>query len=484
MFNPRELLNIFVYSFMVFISIASAHMEHRLPSSEKNLKLENKNLTLTNYQQEALRYLHEEEDSSCEIQKSCVDKNTGMTTVSLLVKSITWPKKNNFITSNHPQWVHRVNIYIPKNTDKNTALLHVGNGILYPTAEHPDSIAKLGFAKIAQDTNSVVIEVRDIPNQFLAFTEKYGDTVIEINGKREDDLFMYTWVKYLTNPKEHVYMPLHIAMAKATIRTMSACQDFLLKQHNITINNFVLSGISKRGWAAWLVAAFDSRVIALMPVVCDFLDLNNLIKTMQKLENREYAAYDMVGFFQPYLLTTQMQKLINLVDPLGYQRFISMPKYIISSVSEKYVPPEINQSYLRHIEDKNLKVFPNTGHFLDKNNSELLTATMQSFYAAFIHGKKLPSITYKFDGKSIQAKSTATPKKVLLYTLTSKTNNFISDYSTIITNITIEKTSNKFEVPVNAENNKSQLYILEFHYDNNSFNDFIITTPAFRQNKK
>ena len=54
----------------------------------------------------------------------------------------------------------------------------------------------------------------------------------------------------------------------------------------------------------------------------------------------------------------------------------------------------------------------------------------------------------------------------------------------ITTNITIEKTNNKFEVPVNAKNNKSQLYILEFHYDNNSFNDFIITTPAFRQNKK
>jgi PhoPQ-activated pathogenicity-related protein len=468
---------------MVSISVVSAHMEHKLPASEKNLKLENKDINLTSYQQEALRYLQEEEDSSWEIKQSCFDENTGMTTISLLVNSITWPKKNNCITSNHPQWVHRVNIYIPKNANKNTALLQVGNGILYPTAEHPDSVETLGFAKIAQDTNSVVIEVRDIPNQFLAFTEKHGDKLIEINGKREDDLFMYTWVKYLTNPQEHAYMPLHIVMAKATIRTMSACQDFLLKQKNITINNFVLSGISKRGWVAWLVAAFDARVTALMPVVCDFLDLNNLIKTMQQPENSKYASAGMVAFFHPYLSTTQMQKLFNLVDPIGYQQFISMPKYIISSVGEKYVPPEINQNYLHHIEEKNLKVFPNTGHFLDKNNSELLTSAMQSFYAAIIYGKKLPSINYNFDGKLIQAESTVTPKKVLLHTITSKTNNFITDCSTITTDITIEKTSNKFAVPINAEENKPSLYILEFHYNNDSFEDFIITTPAFKQNK-
>ena len=469
---------------MVFISVTSAKMDHKLPTVEKNLKLENKDINLTSYQQEALRYLQETEDSSWEIKKSSIDENTGMTTISLLVNSITWPKNNNFITSNHPHWVHRVYIHIPKNTNKNTALLHIGNGLLYPTTEHPDSLSSLDFAKIAQDTNSVVIEVRDIPNQFLAFTEKHDDKVTEIKAKREDDLFMYTWAKYLSNPEKHAYMPLHIAMAKATIRTMSACQDFLLKQNDITINEFVLSGFSKRGWATWLVAAFDSRVTAIIPTFSDFLDLNNLIVAMQKPENSKYIASGIVQFFKPYLSTTEMQNLINLVDPLGYQQFISMPKYIISTANDKFVPPEINQNYLNSIEEKNLKMFYNTGHYINNSNSALLTSAIQSFYGACISGKKLPSVQYSFDGKVIKLISKdATPKKVFFYTLKSETNDFINDCSVTTTVIPIKETENMFEIPVNSALNKPQLYILEMHYENYPFDDLIITTPAFKQNK-
>ena len=479
--NTKILLRIFIY-WLALVAIITNATEHKLPTLEKHLKLSNRDINLTDYQQEALNYLAETEDSSWAIKESCTNEKTGMTTVSLQIKSITWPKKNNLITSDHPEWVHRVNIYIPKKINTDTTLLHIGNGLLYPTEKYQDKPSSLDFAKIAQDTNSVVIEVRDIPNQFLSFTEKQGDNLIEISGKKEDDLFMYTWGKYLSDPKEYYYMPLHIAMAKATIRTMTACQDFLLESNNISIKNFVLSGASKRGWAAWLVAAFDSRVNAIIPVVCDFLDLNKLIENMQKQENSKYITAGMLNFFKPYLKTPRMQKLINLVDPIGYQQFINMPKYIISSVCDKFVPPETNQGYLDNIANKNLRMFHDTGHYFVQNHSELLASSIQSFYGAFLLGKKIPEITYSFDGENIKVVSTATPKAITLYTLNSKDDSFI-DACLVDANsfaIKTEKGINKYEVPVNTKATSTQLHMLELHFNNMPFDDLIITTPTFK----
>lgn len=39
---------------------------------------------------------------------------------------------------------------------------------------------------------------------------------------------------------------------------------------------FVVSGASIRGWAAWLIAAVDPRVIGCVPIVFDLLDWNEV----------------------------------------------------------------------------------------------------------------------------------------------------------------------------------------------------------------
>ena len=70
-----------------------------------------------------------------------------------------------------------------------------------------------------------------------------------------------------------------------------------------------------------------------------------------------------------------------------------------------------------------------------------------------------------------------------MHTITSNTHNFVDDCLTVTTAITIGKDINKFEAPINIEANKSQLHILELRYDNYPFDDFVITTPAFKHNK-
>lgn len=51
---------------------------------------------------------------------------------------------------------------------------------------------------------------------------------------------------------------------------MDATQDFLKKQ-NVIIDDFVVTGGSKRGWTTWLVGAVDKRVRAMVPIVIPIL---------------------------------------------------------------------------------------------------------------------------------------------------------------------------------------------------------------------
>jgi len=43
-----------------------------------------------------------------------------------------------------------------------------------------------------------------------------------------------------------------------------------------TIENFLVSGASKRGWTAWLVGCVDKRAIAIAPIVMDMLNFQKV----------------------------------------------------------------------------------------------------------------------------------------------------------------------------------------------------------------
>src|SRR5690625_7952878 len=49
--------------------------------------------------------------------------------------------------------------------------------------------------------------------------------------------------------------------------------EFTLMKSGPEIENFVVSGASKRGWTAWTTAIFDDRVIAVAPAVIVLLNI-------------------------------------------------------------------------------------------------------------------------------------------------------------------------------------------------------------------
>jgi PhoPQ-activated pathogenicity-related protein len=84
-----------------------------------------------------------------------------------------------------------------------------------------------------------------------------------------------------------------------------------------SVLKFVVGGASKRGWAAWTTAAVDSRVVAIIPVVIDLLNLKPSF-------DHHYRSY---GFWAPAVAeferagimrwahTPQFEALIGIEDP-------------------------------------------------------------------------------------------------------------------------------------------------------------------------
>ena len=78
-------------------------------------------------------------------------------------------------------------------------------------------------------------------------------------------------------------------MTKAGVRAMDTITDFLAKPESgsVTVDKFVVAGASKRGWTTWSVAAVDKRVVAIVPIVIDML---NVVPSF-KHHYRAYGGY-------------------------------------------------------------------------------------------------------------------------------------------------------------------------------------------------
>src|SRR5690625_6463881 len=64
-----------------------------------------------------------------------------------------------------------------------------------------------------------------------------------------------------------------LPMTRAVVQAMDIVTEYTRLKAGPEIENFVVSGASKRGWTAWTTAIFDDRVIAVAPAVIDLLNI-------------------------------------------------------------------------------------------------------------------------------------------------------------------------------------------------------------------
>ncbi|MBI4559257.1 MAG: PKD domain-containing protein, partial [Candidatus Hydrogenedentes bacterium] len=279
-------------------------------------------------------------------------------------------------TSGSEDWNHWVTVIKPARVTNNTALLYIDDGDsggLAGTDPAPASI-DTDLAEFAKQTGSVVVQLREVPNQPGAFP---GDATVI----REHELVAASFDRFLDTFGTPAEDPGHLVllpMVRSVKRAMDATQEFLRNRRvgdtpvgPVVIKDFVVSGADIRAWAAWLTAAADGRIVGVLPLAFEFLNLPAQV-------DHQFAAYN--GFtpaLQPYedrnvfgrLNSLAGRSLVDIIDPIRDQ-YVSRsgmraPKLMINASGDEVYVPDAAQFYFSRLQGpKHFRYLPNTDHQL------------------------------------------------------------------------------------------------------------------------
>lgn len=296
-------------------------------------------------------------------------------------------------------WRHQLTIFVPKEVKYDGAMLFIDGGS--NKDEQPNWSTTNGlwpvFSSISEKNKAVVAIIKQVPNQPF-----YGELV-------EDALISYTLNQFKLS-KDYSF-PLLFPMVKSAVRAMDAVQEFTKKKANVNVNNFLVSGASKRGWTTWLSAAIDDkRVKAIAPMVIDML---NMPATL----NYQYETYgeyseqieDYVKLGIPQSTATEDGKAINeMIDPFSYRSNLTVPKMIIIGTNDEYWTIDAIKFYYDRIPGKNLIHYvPNVGHSLGGGKQAL--EALSAFFGTIITNKEYPLAKWKVEPTNGKLSFVVTP---------------------------------------------------------------------------
>ena len=290
--------------------------------------------------------------------------------------------------TDRPIWKHWLTVIVPRSVDTTTALLHIGGGSIH---DLPQSGPTERFLSLALSTRSVVVELWQVPNQPARFVAK-PQTL------HSEDAFIAFLLSQFDGDVET--LP-RFPMVKSAVAAMTATQQCLeqFADTRVLARRFVVTGSSKRGWVAWLVGLMDDRVIGIVPVVINILNVSASVR----------HHWRTLGFFskalQPYVDESVIPHGIGgptletanaIEDPFNYVNSEKMriPKLIIVSSGDEYFPADSTRFYYPELPSpKHLRVLPNAGHSpvgTDVND------TIASWYRALSHDQSLPNYEFSY----------------------------------------------------------------------------------------
>ncbi|ENG6259251.1 PhoPQ-activated pathogenicity-related family protein [Yersinia enterocolitica] len=317
-------------------------------------------------------------------------------------------------------WQHEVEVFIPSESTSTQGLVVINNGTNHATdkvpASGPTDFSIDELQNIAHQTNTVVIAVSTIPNQYLEYQQ-------DNEPRKEDYSVARSWTLFMDAPESRAIVPLQVPMAAAISQAMTMAQQALPEK---ALDSFIVTGLSKRGWTTWLTAIADSRVVAIAPFVIDLLDTRAALEHMYQSYGGNWPIA-----FTPYYLdevdkkldTAGFAKLMQIIDPLQYmgteyQSRLSIPKYIINASGDDfYVPDNTDFYYDKLPGEKALRVAPNSSHSGIKAFSG---PSLISFVNRMRQSMPMPqvnaNIAIKDKVQTLTVSLSETPDKVLLWT--------------------------------------------------------------------
>lgn len=343
------------------------------------------------------------------------DPEYGYTLVSTLrgdgcmgyVLEMTSQRWRNSREVDRPLWKHWLTIVKPDYCDTSVGALIVDGG---SNDEHPPGRIRTLLSLLALRTHSVCAELRMVPNQPLTFTD-------EMKPRSEDDLIAYSWDKYLHTGDES--WPLRLPMTKSVVRAMDTVTEFCARGSDpLVVNRFVVGGSSKRGWTSWTTAAVDRRVVGVVPVVIDTLNVGASVEHVYRAYGvwpPPLRPYEDMGILK-WVGTRQLAALMRIEDPYSYRARLTMPKLIINATGDEYFAPDCSQYYFDDLPgDKYLRYVPNTDHSLRGAGVDAAHGVL-AFYDSIVDEVSRPQVAWQFEGdRSIRVDASTRPTSVKLW---------------------------------------------------------------------
>ncbi|EAN8916707.1 PhoPQ-regulated protein [Salmonella enterica] len=317
------------------------------------------------------------------------------------------------------QWRHNVDIYIPETAKQRHALVVVNNGVNYEEGvqinSKPVDFTQETLASIARDTNTIVISVSDIPNQYLTFQD-------DKKPLKEDESVSRSWALFMEAPEQRKLMPLNIPMVSSLSQAIRLAKEELTRWN---IHSFIVTGISKRGWTAWLSAIADPDVEAIVPFAIDLLDIDASLEHIYQ----SYGGNWPITFYPYYqqgidekIKTHSFSQLRQIIDPLRYlntvyQPRLAIPKYIINASGDDFFVPDNSRFYYSKLPGvKSLRIVPNTSHYSIKQITE---ESLVTFINRFQDKKTLPQVLGIIQHNLLTVYFSEEPIKVVRWTATN-----------------------------------------------------------------
>ncbi|NLV43973.1 MAG: hypothetical protein GXY07_05695 [Candidatus Hydrogenedentes bacterium] len=310
---------------------------------------------------------------------------------------------------NRSVWQHRLNIAVPQYRPSDLVLLIVEGGSNTST---PLDITE--YAYISSMLGCTVALLQTVPNQPLRF---YNPATTSLY---EDNAIGHTYDKYLNafvegEPHPDPTWPLLLPMVKSAVRAMDAIQECLAQESSMNITRFIVGGASKRGWTTWLTAAVDDRVVGIIPIVIDILNMDrqmahhkNAYATYPATSSTYYMYNGYSTAIRPYterqvfdrLETPAGESLRDIVDPYYYRDRLTMPKLIINSTGDQFFLPDGIKFYFNQLPGKNYVYYlPNTDHSLgiDADNLDVIMGLLNFVRSFYPGGTPMPEMNWSFE---------------------------------------------------------------------------------------
>lgn len=294
-----------------------------------------------------------------------------------------------------PQWWHWLTMVVPDDLRETESLMHIGGGWRGDTIPIE---ANEEMIRAALATGSVISHVSNIPFQPIDYKEDNKE------GVYEDELIAFGWLKFLESgaQEDMQHWLARFPMTRAVVRAMDVVQDICQSRHQ-AVEEFFVTGASKRGWTTWTVAAVDDRVMGMAPVVIDLLNVVPSFQHHWRCYGQWAPAiddYKNLGIMN-WIETDEFLTMLKLVEPYQFLDRLTMPKLLINATSDEFFVSDSWKFYWNDLQGESyLQYVPNAGHGL---NGSYLPENLVSFYYSIITDTQIPAFDWSIQNDTIMA---------------------------------------------------------------------------------